>query len=180
MFLVIVTPLVVAVLVAAAKPEVGLVASQWRAVEPLVHAPERVQAAGERGIRVVDDAVLERERAHARLLAYIRRRIGSRHGCELRHTGTRRFEERPGVEFGVVVFSLSSALLLLGDQHVEVVVEVAAERGRPREAPAHATLVGLQLPERRTRDRPNRDIVVLEVDDEAVEAVGDRRARGTA
>src|SRR5258708_3194887 len=37
----------------------------WRAVEPLVHAPEAVQPALVRRVGVVDDAVLDRERAHA-------------------------------------------------------------------------------------------------------------------
>src|SRR5260370_10775939 len=47
------------VLVVAAVPEAALVAPAWRAVEPLVHAPEAVQSARIGGIGVVDDAVLE-------------------------------------------------------------------------------------------------------------------------
>src|SRR5207249_3313857 len=54
------------VLVVAAPPDARLVASPGGAVEPLVHAPEAVQSARVGGIGVVDDAVLERERAHAR------------------------------------------------------------------------------------------------------------------
>src|SRR6266446_1459032 len=60
------------VVVAAAPPDAHLVASLWGAVEPLVHAPEAVQSARIGGIGVVDDAVLERERAHARPLARVR------------------------------------------------------------------------------------------------------------
>ncbi len=51
------------VLVVAAPPEAGLVATAWRAVEPLVHAPEAVNPALVRRVGVVDDAILERERA---------------------------------------------------------------------------------------------------------------------
>src|SRR5213075_646405 len=71
------------VLVVAAPPDTGLVAPFGGAVEPLVHAPEAVQSARIGGIGVVDDAVLERERAHARSLAYVRVHVGSAHGSEL-------------------------------------------------------------------------------------------------
>src|SRR3989442_7723486 len=69
--------------VVAAPPGARLVASLGCAVEPLVHAPEAVQSARIGGIGVVDDAVLERERAHARPLARVRRRVGSGRGREL-------------------------------------------------------------------------------------------------
>src|SRR5512132_175871 len=46
------------VLVSPAEPKPSLVASQRRAVEPLVHAPEPVQPAGVGRVGVVDDAVL--------------------------------------------------------------------------------------------------------------------------
>src|SRR3989338_1574657 len=59
------------VLVVAAPPAARLVAPLGCAVEPLVHAPEAVQSARISGIGVVDDAVLERERAHARPLARV-------------------------------------------------------------------------------------------------------------
>src|SRR5215207_9183805 len=72
-----------AVLVVAAEPETGLVASLGGAVEPLVHAPEAVQSARIGGIGVVEDAVLEHERAHARSLARVRGRVGSGHGRDL-------------------------------------------------------------------------------------------------
>src|SRR5438874_1986445 len=48
------------VLVATTEPRAGLVAALRGPVEPLVHAPHRVHAAGVRGVGVVDDAVLER------------------------------------------------------------------------------------------------------------------------
>src|SRR5581483_8845368 len=52
------------VLVMPPPPDSGLVASLGCPVEPLVHPPEPVQPARIGGIRVVDDPVLERERAH--------------------------------------------------------------------------------------------------------------------
>src|SRR5262249_26464206 len=58
------------VLVVSAPPDARafLVAPHGGVVEPLVHAPEAVQSARVGGIGVVDDAVLERERAQARPL----------------------------------------------------------------------------------------------------------------
>src|SRR6266850_4624829 len=53
------------VLVVAAPPGARLIAPPGCAVEPLVHAPEAVQPARVRRVGVVDDAILERERAHA-------------------------------------------------------------------------------------------------------------------
>src|SRR6267378_2474165 len=72
------------VLVVVAPPEAGLVATLGRAVEPLVHAPEAVHSARIGGIGVVDYAVLERERAHARPLAPVCGHVGSAHGREHR------------------------------------------------------------------------------------------------
>src|SRR2546421_4244824 len=60
---------------------------------------------------------------------------------------------------------------------LEVVVEVAVERRRPGEAPAHPPLVRLQFRERSPRHRAQRNVMIREVDDEAVEAVRDRRAQ---
>jgi hypothetical protein len=71
------------------------------------------------------------------------------------------------------------ALLLLGEAHAEVEVEVAVERRCPRERPAHPMLVGLQLRERRPRHRTQRHVVIVQMDFEAVEAIGDRRASRT-
>src|SRR5207244_5747134 len=133
------------VLVVAAPPDARLVTPVGCAVEPLVHAPEPVQSARVRGIGVVDDAVLERERAHARPLARVRGHIGSGHGRDL---GDRPLLPRRGAApdqrrarlAPVVVFDASLALLLLGEADVEVEVEVAAERGRPGKRPPHPPL----------------------------------------
>src|SRR5437763_4953636 len=71
------------VLIVAAKPGARLVASLGGAVEPLVHAPEAIESAHISGIGVVDDAILEYERAQARPIARVRSRVGSGHGGEL-------------------------------------------------------------------------------------------------
>src|SRR5688572_29391972 len=67
----------VLVLVVAAPPDARLVPALRGAVEPLEHAPEAVDPARIRGIRVIDDAVLEHERAQARPLARVRTDVGS-------------------------------------------------------------------------------------------------------
>src|SRR5688572_19227567 len=59
------------VFVVAAPPETCLVAPLGRAVEPLIHAPEPIQSARVGGVGVIDGAVLEHERAHARPLSRI-------------------------------------------------------------------------------------------------------------
>src|SRR6516165_2563365 len=58
--------LLVVVLVVAAEPHAGLVAAEWRAVEPLIHAPQDVDSAPVRRVGVENDAVLKSERAHTR------------------------------------------------------------------------------------------------------------------
>src|SRR5688500_13755123 len=60
-----------------------VVAPAWRAVEPLVHAPEAAQPARVRRVGVVGDAVLERERAHARRFPQSRRRVRAKDGKSL-------------------------------------------------------------------------------------------------
>src|SRR6266571_6417404 len=113
------------VLVVATPPEAGLVAAEWRAVEPLVHAPEAVHAPLVRGVRVVDDAILEHERAHAGSLSPVRRPVRSdnarRELVEARAVLTR---GRPKVRRAEVVLGGARLPLLLGQGSLEVVVEV--------------------------------------------------------
>src|SRR5205823_10622278 len=71
------------VLVVPFPPDAGFVAPLGGAIEPLIHSPEAVQSARVGGIRVIDNAVLERERAHTRPLAYVGVHVGSAHGSEL-------------------------------------------------------------------------------------------------
>src|SRR5687767_8461733 len=117
----------------AAHPKAaGLVASLGGAVEPLVHAPEAVQSARVSGIGVVDGAILERERAHARPLALERGGVGSGHGRDLGFgfcaaaflaCAPRHLWLAP-----VIVFNAALALLRLGEPDLEVGIEVAAGR----------------------------------------------------
>ena len=53
-----------------------------RSVEPLVHSPERVEAARVGGVCVVDDAVGECERTHARRLSGVGGDVSAGHGRE--------------------------------------------------------------------------------------------------
>ena len=71
------------VLVVAPKPRPRFVPPIRRPVEPLVHSPERVEAARVGGVCVVDDAVGECVRAHARRLAGVGRDVGAGHGREI-------------------------------------------------------------------------------------------------
>jgi hypothetical protein len=71
------------VLVVPPKPRPCFVPPIRRPVEPLVHSPERIETACIGGVGVVDDAVRERERAHARRLAGVGWDVGAGHGREL-------------------------------------------------------------------------------------------------
>ncbi len=129
---------------------------------------------------MVDDPLLQREGAHSRGLARVARGVGPRHRGDLRQPLAGRFEDRRRVHRAIVVFDLVRALLLLRERDVEVEIEVAPERRGPRKRPAHSALVRLEGLERRLRHSHYPDVEVLEVDDEAVEAVGDRRAHRAA
>src|SRR5712691_3301076 len=115
------------VLVVAAPPEAGLVATERRAVEPLVHAPQDVNPALVRRVGVVDDAILEREGAHAGAFLPISRPVRSDARRELRDKGILLPFREPEVHRAEVVVGGSRLPLLLGVRHMEVVVEVAAE-----------------------------------------------------
>src|SRR6266478_9625079 len=98
------------ILVVAAPPDAGFVAPFGGAVEPLVHAPETIQSTRISRIGVVNDAVLERERAHARPLAYVRVHVCAAHGSELTRSVGRRAGRSRGdrlLLFVVVVDSLA-------------------------------------------------------------------------
>ena len=70
-------------LVVPPKPQPRFVPPMRRPVEPLVHSPKRVKAARVGGVGMVDDAVGECERAHARRLASVGGEVGAGHGREL-------------------------------------------------------------------------------------------------
>src|ERR1019366_7086400 len=128
-------------------------------------------------VGVVDDAVLERERAQPWPLAAERLPIRSHvRGRDLVESLAVLARRRPVVVGAEVVLDGSGVPLLLAVRDVEVGVEIAVEGRRPWEAPAHPLLVRLQLRQRSPRHRGERDVVIGEVDDGAVEAVRDRRA----
>src|SRR5437773_1748375 len=52
------------VLVVASQPIAGVVPTLRRAIEPLIHAPQDIQAARVSRVRVMNFSVLERERTH--------------------------------------------------------------------------------------------------------------------
>src|SRR2546429_4732367 len=140
------------VLVVAFPPDAGLVAPFGCAVEPLVHSPKAVQSTRIGRVSVVDNAVLERERAHARPLAYVGVHVGAAHGGELtRAVGcrARRYRGNRFLLFVVVVDSL--ALFLFRERGAEVGVELAVGRRRPGKGPAHSPFELLQLRQRRAR-----------------------------
>src|ERR1700720_3906364 len=168
------------VLVVAAAPEAGLVATEWRAVGPRGHAPDARPPPLVRRVGVGADAILERERAHAGPFSPVRRPVRSNARRDLgEHWTLLAGLRRPHVHRAEVVLDESRLPLLPGVRRLEVVVEVAVERRRPGEAPAHPPLVRLQFRERSPRHRAERDVVIREVYDGAVEAVRDRRAGRT-
>src|SRR5215831_10435021 len=112
-------------------PEAGLIASFRRTVQPLVHPPQAVHAARISRVRVVHDAVLQRERAHARPLASVRRRVGARRRRDLADDSTVAALLEL-VLAPIVVLEAALALLLLGELDAEVVIEARAERRSPR------------------------------------------------
>ena len=89
---------------------------------------------------MVDDAVGECERAHARSLAGVGGDVGAGHGRDIAYTSRVGYR----AERVVVVVDVAGALLLFGERGVEVVVEIAIQRRGPCERPAHAAFVGLE------------------------------------
>src|SRR6185369_2751488 len=113
------------VLVVTTPPDAALVAAERGAVEPLVHAPDAVHSARIRGIGVVDHAVLEHERAHARSLARVRGGVSSGRRRQLADRSVAALLPRRLAP--VVVIDGAVALLFRGERDVEIEVEVAAE-----------------------------------------------------
>ena len=89
---------------------------------------------------MVDDAVGECERAHARSLAGVGGDVGAGHGRDIAYASRVGYR----AERAVVVVDAAERSLLLGERGVEVVVEIAVQRRGPRKRPPHAALVGLE------------------------------------
>src|SRR5213596_1211630 len=68
------------------------------------------------------------------------------------------------------------ACLLLFAREAEVEIELIVGRRHPGKAPAHAPLVRLQLFERGPRDAEHGHVARLQMGDDPVESVRDRRA----
>src|SRR5207245_10398956 len=98
----------------AAEPDAALVATKWRAVEPLVHAPEAVHPARVRRVRMVYDAVLQRERAHAGGFSCVRHPVHADAHTIDPVTFLTGFQLGPHVPRADVAFDGSRPLLLLG------------------------------------------------------------------
>ena len=99
---------------------------------------------------MVDDAVHEYERAHARPVARVRGRVGSGHSRVLSDglRDLRRIHHMAAAL--VVVFDAALALLLLSKRNVEVEVEIGLpQRRRPRETstPSRRSVRPVQLRE---------------------------------
>lgn len=179
------------VLVVTPPPHSLFVPAQRRTIEPLVHGPESVQSARVGGVCVINDAILEYERAQARPLAQVRVHVHAAHRPKIRRrvrgrpcgdpgpTIGRGAREWPGRFAPVIVLDANDLLLLFGIGRIEVRVELAPERRRPREPPAHPLFVLPQLRERCLRHRPEHHIVIFQMHGDAIEAVGNGRARWT-
>src|SRR6185437_3458893 len=125
------------VFIVAAPPDALLVATLGRAIEPLIGAPQSVEAARVGGIGVEDGALLKREGAHARPIAHVGPPVSSADRRESRD-GLRNLRRRQRmIATPIIVLDAALALLVLGDRDVEIEVEVVAERGRPGKRPAH-------------------------------------------
>jgi hypothetical protein len=87
------------------------------------------------------------------------------------HADARRLLAREPVR-AVVVVDVALGHFVLRERHVIVVVEVVPVGRHPLEAPAHALLEGLDLGQRRPRNRHQRHVPGIQVHDVAVEIVG--------
>src|SRR3954463_1703964 len=97
----------------AAPPDAVVFVAAFRcAVEPLIHAPENVDAAGVGRIGVVNDTVLDHKGAHARALAHICGGVGSGHVGK--GDDALRFLWIPDFFALVIVFGAAFALLVVG------------------------------------------------------------------
>src|ERR1051325_7359381 len=101
------------------------VASLWRAIEPWIHPPDRIESARIGRIGVINDTVFERKCAHTWPLANIGRGVSSRHSCE--SNNTLRFFRVPYFLMREVVFGAAVALLFFGQSHGEIEIEIATE-----------------------------------------------------
>ena len=132
---------------------------------------------------MVDDAVLERERAHARPLARVRGRVGSAHGREpatgpspplcwpARHCARRLAP--------VVVFDASSRCCSSVNETLKSELKSLPNEDAQGNVHPIRRLYACSFASGARDTAAKRDVVVRQVDDEAVEPVRDRRAGRT-
>jgi hypothetical protein len=75
-----------------------------------------------------------------------------------------------------IIERASGSDVVQSERNIEVVVEVAGERGDPEERPAHALAHHFDLIDRRTGDGGVTDVVVLEVGQNARDVIDLERA----
>ncbi|MNH35793.1 hypothetical protein D3C79_965110 [compost metagenome] len=122
---------------------------------------------------MIDLAVFQHKRTQSWPVAGIGRRIGATGRGELFHR-FRYFTGIHGVPAAlVVVLDQAFALLGFGEVDVEVSGEVAVGSRGPGKGPAHSALVGLQFRQGCAGYRHQGHVVVRQVDDDGVEAIGD-------
>ena len=135
----------------------GLVPAFGRQIQDAVSAHHQLDTAAIDRIGVVDGAV----------------------GILVENTDARRFRAAEGLH-RVVVVHLALRDLLLGERHMEVMIEAAAVGRDPIEAPAHAFLERLDLGQRRARNGHHRHIARGQMREHAIRMVGHVRAAWAA
>src|SRR4029077_10707 len=71
------------ILVMPFPPETAILVATFRcAIEPLIHSPESIHSARVSRVSVINNSVLERERAHSGTLARVSVNVGPRRGRE--------------------------------------------------------------------------------------------------
>src|SRR5215471_4301533 len=130
-----------------------LVAALWRQIEEIVRADQDVETAAIGRIGVKDFTG----------------------GVSIKHAGTRPFLAREILDEFVVVHHLAAGFFLCCRRYLIILIEIAAERRDPFEAPAHAALERFDLRQRRPRDDDKRYVALRQVNDRAVEMIGKER-----
>src|ERR1700683_2669410 len=107
------------VLVMAAPPDAGLIAAARGAVQPRVHAPQDVDPALVGRVCVVDDTIIERERAHAGPFAPVGLPVGSHGRRERGDEGIILARRQPEVSCAEVVLDGPGLPFLPGGRPME-------------------------------------------------------------
>src|SRR3974377_213872 len=101
-------------------------------------------------------------------------------GVLVEHASARPLLAREAFNEFVIVKNLAASLLPRRERHLIIGIEIAAERRHPLEAPAHAALEVFNFGQRRSRDDYERYVALRQMNDRAVEMVGEKRATRAA